>query len=68
MVLAEYAKLSTKATGSFTTIKQITADVNRNGIIDAVDASNILAYYAYISTEKDAPVTMEKFIADRSKK
>ncbi len=68
IVLAEYARLSTKAAGSFTTVKQITADVNRNGIIDAVDASNILAYYAYISTEKNDPVDMEKFIIDRNKK
>lgn len=37
-------------------------DVNRDGLVDAVDASCILAYYAYLSTGGDASVTIYEYI------
>ena len=40
-------------------------DVNCDGIIDAVDASNVLKYYALISTEQDGEFTDDqKSVAD----
>lgn len=40
----------------------LAADVNHDGMIDAIDASNILAYYAYVSTTKETPMSMKEFI------
>lgn len=37
-------------------------DVNKDGAVDAADASIILAYYAYLSTHKDASITLNEFI------
>ncbi|MCM1132195.1 MAG: leucine-rich repeat protein [Ruminococcus flavefaciens] len=37
-------------------------DVNRDGLVDAVDASCILSYYAYLSTGGDASVTIYEYI------
>ena len=36
-----------------------TGDVNGDGIIDAVDASNILSYYALVSTEKNITTSQQ---------
>ena len=41
-------------------------DINSDGYINAVDASIILSYYAYTSTTKGTPMTLEKFIANGS--
>ncbi len=38
-------------------------DVNRDGIIDATDASCILSYYAYVSTGGDASVSIYEYIS-----
>lgn len=37
-------------------------DVNKDGLIDAVDASCILSYYAYLSTGGDASVSLYEYI------
>ena len=39
----------------------------RDEIIDAVDASKILSYYAYLSTTKEKTVSMEEFMKKSSK-
>ena len=41
-------------------------DINSDGYINAVDASIILSYYAYTSTEKGTPMTLEKFMTNGS--
>lgn len=41
-------------------------DINSDGYINAVDASIILSYYAYTSTEKGTPMTLEKFMTKGS--
>ncbi|MDE6780446.1 MAG: D-alanyl-D-alanine carboxypeptidase family protein [Ruminococcus sp.] len=46
----EYAGLSTTGQGNFTEIQNQLADVDGNNLIDAVDATGILSYYAYTST------------------
>lgn len=38
-------------------------DINRDGIIDATDASCILSYYAYVSTGGDASVSIYDYIS-----
>ena len=43
-------------------------DINSDGYINAVDASIILSYYAYTSTAKDTPMTLEKYISKDSDK
>jgi len=40
-------------------------DVNEDGKIDALDASYILCFYAYISVTKDEPITLKVFMLDR---
>ena len=44
----------------FLLIMKQSADINRDGMIDAVDASIILQYYAYISTK--GTDSIEQFI------
>ena len=38
------------------------ADVDNNGDVNAVDASYILSYYAYVSTTKETPMSMEEYM------
>ena len=38
-------------------------DVNRDGLVDAVDASCILSYYAYLSTGGDSSVSIYEYIS-----
>ena len=38
------------------------ADVNNDKSINAVDASYILSYYAYASTTKEKPLSLEEFM------
>ena len=61
-VLAYYSKISTNAVGDFTENQMLVADVNGDGIVDAVDASNILSYYAYISTSKEDIMSIKDFM------
>ncbi len=61
-MLAYYAKASTNANGGFTENQILAADVNGDGIVDAVDASNILSYYAYISTSKEEIMSIKEFM------
>ena len=42
--------------------QKTSADVNRDGLINAVDASSILAYYAYVSTTTENIKTIEEFL------
>ena len=47
----------------FTDEQKKAADVNKDGLINAVDASCILSYYAYTSTTKDTlKKTLEEFL------
>ena len=41
---------STNQNGGYDEDQKLAADVNYDGDINAVDASNILAYYAYVAT------------------
>lgn len=43
-----YAKFATEGGGSPTEQDYEVCDVDRSGSIDAVDASKVLAYYAYM--------------------
>ncbi len=52
LVLAEYTKLATNQSGTFTDDQELAADVNGDNTVDAVDASKILAYYAAEATGK----------------
>lgn len=54
--------ISTNKNGGYTEEQKVAADVNHDGSINAVDASNILSYYAYVSTTKETPMSMEEFI------
>ena len=38
-------------------------DINKDGLIDAVDASGIQMYYAYLSTGGDASVPIYEYIS-----
>ena len=53
MALAEYARLSSRQPAAFSEKEKKAADVDKNGMVDSVDASKILAYYAYLSSLKD---------------
>ena len=49
--------------GGFTDTQKLAADVNNDGLINAVDAPCILSYYAYTSTTKDeTKKTLEEFL------
>lgn len=50
LVLAEYARISTTNTGTFTPAQNKAADVNGDTAVNANDASSILKYYALSST------------------
>ncbi len=50
MILAEYAIIATNGTRKFTEEQLKFADVNGDGDVNAIDASWVLGYYAYIST------------------
>lgn len=53
LILAEYARISSKNYTVFTTDQQKCADVNSDTKIDSVDASKVLAYYAVVSSNSD---------------
>lgn len=61
-VLAEYAKTSSGAEGTFNKTEKLMSDFNDDGKVDAVDASNILAIYAQNSTgEEPYPIACSVF-------
>ena len=62
-VLAEYARTSTSGEKTFSTSQALAADVDKNGSVDAVDASKILAYYAYTGSTEGALMTLSEFIS-----
>jgi hypothetical protein len=53
---------STNKKGDFDEKQKLAADVDHNGSINAVDASCILSYYAYVATTKDDPVSFEEYM------
>ena len=62
---ASTSVLSTSTTLSITPVDYTLGDVNNDGMIDAVDASVVLAYYARISTNQDGGFTeLQKLAAD----
>ena len=61
-MLFYYAMTSTNKNGDLDANQKLATDVDRNGSINAVDASNILSYYAYTSTEKEGIISMEEFM------
>ena len=54
--------ISTNKDGDFDENQKAAADVDHDGKINAVDASNILSYYAYVSTTKENIKTLEAFM------
>ena len=54
--------ISTNQKGEFDENQMAAADVDHDGKINAVDASNILSYYAYVSTTKEEVMSMEDFM------
>ena len=50
LILAEYARISTKQPAAFTEKQFVAGEVDGNGIIDAADASFVLVYYSYLAT------------------
>jgi len=48
--LQQYSIASTGGSYTITEIQQKAADINKDGKIDATDATNVLQYYSYIST------------------
>ena len=66
-MLKYYARISTNQEGGFTEKQELAADVNSDVIIDSVDASRILAYYAYVLTTNEEAKSMEEFMKKKSK-
>jgi hypothetical protein len=63
-VLAEYARLSTgDRIGYFKDSRKKAADVNKDGSTDAVDASQILSYYAYAATAHGESMSIEEYLS-----
>ena len=60
MILSEYARISGSKISGLTISQSRYADVNHDGVIDAVDASNVLAYYAALSS--GAETTLSAFM------
>ena len=59
MILVQYTYLSTGESGTFTEAQAAAADINGDGMIDSSDATLVLIYYSYISTEYDTLPIME---------
>ena len=63
LILAEYASQSTSQGTTFTDPQQkINADVNGNGVVDAIDASVTLGFNSFLSTGGSG--IMEDWLAD----
>ena len=56
---------STNNPETFNDKQKAAADVDGNGDINAVDASNILAYYAYMSASPAELLTVQEFMDRR---
>ena len=64
MALAEYASVSSSKKSTFTDERQtLAADSDKNGAVNAVDASSVLAYYARISTNQEGGYDEEQELA-----
>ena len=50
IVLTEYANSSTNKQSELDAEQKAAADADKNGAVNAIDASYILSYYAYTST------------------
>jgi hypothetical protein len=64
-VLAYYARISTNKNGEYTEDQKLSADVNQDKLINAVDASNILAYYAYTATAEEDKVSLNEYMKNK---
>lgn len=64
-MLKYYDMISTNQDGGLNEAQKLAADVNNDGKINAVDASNILAYYAYLSTTKEKTISLAEYINNR---
>ncbi|WP_196231534.1 hypothetical protein [Ruminococcus flavefaciens] len=54
--------VSTNKDGGFDDAQKAAADVNHDSLINAVDASCILSYYAYTSTTKEEIMSVEEYM------
>jgi hypothetical protein len=54
--------ISTNKDGGYTEEQKLAADVNNDSQINAVDASNILANYAYASTTKEDILSIDEYM------
>ncbi|MCQ2470130.1 MAG: Ig-like domain-containing protein, partial [Ruminococcus sp.] len=59
-ILIEYASTSANRPATFSSIQRLAADVDKNGKVDAVDASKVLSYYAYSSV--DSSLSLSEFL------
>jgi hypothetical protein len=58
-----YVTTTSVTTSSTVPIKYKLGDVNKNGVVDAVDASSVLAYYARTSTNQEGGYDEEQKLA-----
>ena len=49
----------------YTEAQKLAADVNNDGLINAVDASDILAYYAYASASNEEAMPIEEYLKNK---
>ena len=63
MILVYYSKMSTGGEGGFTEAQKNAANVNSDALIDAKDASYILAYYAAASTATGDIPSLAEYMA-----
>ena len=61
-----YSNLSTNKASGLTEEQMACADVNSDGVVDAVDACIVLDYYAYITSASVVDdISFEEFIKSR---
>ena len=53
--------MNNKNNNTASALERLLGDVNGNGVVDAVDASTILSYYAYVSAGHE-DITLEQFM------
>ena len=58
---AAMLSMNERSNNSASALERLLGDVNENGVVDAVDASAILTYYAYASAGHD-DITLEQFM------
>jgi hypothetical protein len=62
MILAEYALVSTNKAPQFNAAQTKAGDIDKNGAVNAVDASMVLTYYAYKATNPDSDLTLDEML------